>query len=106
MLTIHQNPKASQHQIGKLTGLSSAMVNKYIRELHQNGSINVSGETNRTQKYHLTPLGHEKLQSLLRRYSTEINKLHANAQGELTRIKKIAKELSSTSNRMLTESGD
>lgn len=89
LLAIHANPRASQHRLAGLTGLSSAMVNNYVRELQGNGLLLVSGDTNRTQNYHLTATGTAELQKLLQRYDEEINTMHGNVPEEITKIRLI-----------------
>lgn len=52
--------------------MSSAMVNQYIRELQQEQLINVAGDNNRTQTYHLTAAGKKELKSLRALYAAEL----------------------------------
>ncbi len=93
LLAIYNNPSASQHRIAKLTDLSSAMVNNYVKELQNKGLLLVSGDTNRSQKYHLTSAGAEELHKLLQLYSDEIHKMHGTFPEEINRIKIISNSL-------------
>ena len=61
LFSIYEEPHASQHKIAVNTGLSSSMVNNYIKWLKVEGFINVLGKTNRTQQYHLSEAGRENL---------------------------------------------
>jgi predicted transcriptional regulator len=90
LVTIDDNPSLSQHGIGKLASLSSAMVSNYVRTLHNEGLISVSGENNRTQTYHLTASGRRELSALLHSYSKEIRKLYGNAHIELVHLSTAA----------------
>ncbi|MHC4558348.1 MAG: winged helix-turn-helix transcriptional regulator [Planctomycetota bacterium] len=85
LLAIRNAPRISQHKIAKITYLSSSMVNNYMKELQQEGLITVTGDTNRTQEYHLTSSGRDKLISLLLSYSAEIIQLYAGAKREITK---------------------
>jgi len=83
LLAIHNDPKASQHEIGRITHMSSSMVNNYMKELQQAGLIRIVGNTNRTKSYHLTSSGEGDLISLLLTYSAEIIQLYAASKREV-----------------------
>ena len=83
LLTVYNNPRASQHKIAEETHLSSAMVNNYIRELKEKGLVRTTGDTNRTQTYHLTSSGRRELTSYLLSYSAEIIQLYGAARTEI-----------------------
>lgn len=83
LLAIHDSPKISQHKIGQATHLSSSMVNNYIKEFQAEELIHVTGKTNRTQSYHLTPSGEKELISLLLSYSSEMVRLYGAAKREV-----------------------
>ena len=85
LLAIHNISEISQHEIGRITHLSSSMVNNYIKELRKDGSISVAGNTNRTQRYHLTTKGRDELLALLLSYSAEVIRLYGGAKGEIGR---------------------
>lgn len=85
LLAIQGAPEISQHKIAKLVGLSSSMVNVYIRQFQQERLIRVSGATNRTQRYHLTPDGQSKLMDFLLSYSAEIIRLYGAAKQEIAK---------------------
>ena len=69
------------------------MVNNYIKEFLANELITVSGKTNRSQQYHLTPRGREELKSFLASYSSEINGIYENAQESINKIKELSDTL-------------
>lgn len=93
LMAIRTKARISQHQIAKLTNLSSSMVNNYMKELQEKKWITISGKTNRTQSYHLTPVGQAELISLLLNYSSEIIQLYTAAKHEVAeRIKNLCSE--------------
>ncbi len=83
LLAIHDSPRHSQHRIGRITHLSSSMVNNYIKKFHREGLITVTGETNRSQAYHLTPAGRERLITHLLSYSAELVQLYGATKREI-----------------------
>ena len=83
---IHDEPESSQHAIGKTTRLSSSMVNNYIKRLKEEGLITISGDTNRTQSYHLTSDGQKDLRQALLHYSADIVQLYGSVKREIGRI--------------------
>lgn len=85
LLAIQDCCNVSQHKMGTITHLSSSMVNNYIKELEEKGLISVSGNTNRTLKYHLTVAGQDALMSLLLSYSSEIIQLYGGAKRQLVK---------------------
>jgi predicted transcriptional regulator len=86
LMSIRNEPSASQHKIAKCANLSSSMVNNYIKCLKAEGVITVSGKTNRTQSYHLTPDGQNELRESLLAYSSEIVQLYSAVKCEVTQI--------------------
>lgn len=85
LLAIYNSSSISQHKIGRITHLSSSMVNNYVKELQEEGLIKVIGDTNRNHSYHITPLGHDELISSLIGYSAEIIQLYGSAKRELSK---------------------
>ncbi|MFH1673096.1 MAG: hypothetical protein ABIF87_06695, partial [Pseudomonadota bacterium] len=61
-------------------GVSSSMVNNYIKELYRKGLLVVKGDTNRNMRYELTPLGCERRDRLLVEYSIEIIQRYGTAK--------------------------
>lgn len=97
LLAIHNGPKISQHRIAQITHMSSSMVNNYMKDLKGEGRIETTGRTNRTQSYHLTPLGKKELISSLVAYSTEIIQFYGGAKRELAkRLAQVAADGVST----------
>ncbi|MEW6667503.1 MAG: winged helix-turn-helix transcriptional regulator [Thermodesulfobacteriota bacterium] len=93
LMAIHNSPRLSQHKIARITHLSSSMVNNYIKKLQREGLIQVTGTTNRTQGYHLTPAGQNKLISLILEYSSEMIQLYGAAKRQVAeRLKRFHEE--------------
>lgn len=86
LMAINDSPNISQHKIGDRTMLSSSMVNNYIKAFRKEGLINVHGATNRTQSYHLTARGREKLMQSLLEYSSEIIQLYISVKHDMAGI--------------------
>jgi predicted transcriptional regulator len=86
LMSIRDEPSASQHKIAKCANLSSSMVNNYIKCLKEEGVITVAGKTNRTQSYHLTNHGQNELRESLLAYSNEIVQLYSAVKCEITQI--------------------
>ncbi|RJQ56552.1 MAG: MarR family transcriptional regulator [Desulfobacteraceae bacterium] len=86
LLSIHDAPESSQHAIGKHAHLSSSMVNNYIKQFKAEGFISITGNTNRTQRYHLTRKGHQALRESLLSYSAEIVQLFGSVKQEIAKI--------------------
>ncbi len=85
LLTIHYSSSISQHKIAKETGLSSSMVNSYIKELTRAELIKISNRNNRDCNYQLTQQGKDELTSLLMEYSAEIVQFYAQTKNELSK---------------------
>lgn len=85
LMAIRQFPDISQHKMARMTRLSSSMVNNYVKALKQEQMISITGETNRTCRYHLTQKGREELLSLILSYSAEIIRLYGEAKAEIVR---------------------
>jgi len=93
LLAIHDSSQISQHKIARIAHLSSSMVNNYIKELHEQRLIKITGHTNRTQRYYLTPSGRQLLISSLLSYSSEIIRLYGGAKRQLSkRLQRIHEE--------------
>lgn len=86
LFAIHENPQISQHAIGRLVHLSSSMVNNYIKMFKGEGLVNMLGDTNRTQSYHLTAHGARALRKTLLSYSAEIVQIYGAVKRELSNI--------------------
>lgn len=93
LTAIEENPHISQNNLAKEAGLTSSMINNYIRELSQKGMIQVKGNTNRTMTYNLTPKGLKEKMSLLIAYTVETTGLYQDAKQEFAqKLQRIYEE--------------
>ena len=83
LLAVHDSPSLSQHKIARITRMSSSMVNSYIKRLTKEGLIQITGNTNRNQGYHLTSSGHDELMVMILQYSAEIIQLYTGAKARV-----------------------
>lgn len=92
LLAIHHFPKSSQNALGKMTHLSSSMVNNYIKDLKGKHLIYSAGSTNRSQSYHLTEKGKNELSNLFFSYSAEIVQMYSAIKLEIKKVLSIYHE--------------
>jgi DNA-binding MarR family transcriptional regulator len=93
LAAIEKNPHISQNNLANEVGLTSSMVNNYIRKLSKKELIRIKGNTNRTMNYNLTPKGFEEKMSLLVAYSLETTGLYQDAKQEFAqRLQEIYEE--------------
>ena len=85
LLVLRDSPEQSQHKIALATGLSSAMVNTYIKRLAKDQLLARSRPNDRDMRYSLTPAGEQELARLFSRYSAEIVQLYTQAKQEICR---------------------
>lgn len=93
LAAIEKNPHISQNNLANEVGLTSSMVNNYIRELSKKELIRIKGNTNRTMNYNLTPKGLKEKMALLIAYTLETTDLYLDAKQEFARkLQKIYEE--------------
>jgi predicted transcriptional regulator len=85
LAAIEKNSQLSQNNLAKEVGLTSSMVNNYIRELSKKNLITIKGETNRTMSYNLTSQGLKEKMTLLIAYTIETTGLYQYAKLEFAR---------------------
>ena len=79
---IEKKPHISQSNLASEVGLTSSMVNNYIRDLSREELISIKGKTNRTMSYNITLKGLKKKTSLLVAYTLETTGLYQDAKQE------------------------
>ena len=79
---VEKNPTISQNSLATEVGLTSSMVNNYIRSLSKKHLISIKGNTNRTMSYNITPKGIREKMSLLIAYNLETTGLYMEAKQE------------------------
>jgi len=93
LTAVEKNPTISQHNLAHEVGLTSSMVNNYIRDLSQEALIKIKGRTNRTMSYNLTAKGFKEKMSLLVSYNLETTVLYMDAKQEFSqRLQEIYDE--------------
>jgi predicted transcriptional regulator len=80
---IHEESHTTQSRLARMAGIVPAMVNNYIKDFVNAGSIAVRGRTNRDMTYHLTEAGEVRLAELFRRYLNETVGLYIHAKDEI-----------------------
>lgn len=83
LLIINEGKRSSQHAIAEQAGLSSAMVNGYVKQFIKDGYLSVERINKRDCEYSLTSQGRELLTDHLMACSAEIVQLYAQAQEEI-----------------------
>ncbi len=90
---IEKDPHISQNNLAEEVGLTSSMINNYIRELSKEELISIQGKTNRTMSYNLTPRGTREKMTLLITYTLETTELYQDAKQEFAqRLQNIYEE--------------
>ena len=74
---IEKSATVSQRGLARAAGVSATMVNAYIDDLVGRGLLSVTGETNRTYRYHLTAEGLARRAELTGAYALELAALAA-----------------------------
>ena len=80
---IEKNAAVSQRGLARAAGVSATMINAYIDDLVGRGLLDVTGDTNRTYRYHLTDNGRARRLEIFRQLSGEIFELYAQLKHEL-----------------------
>ena len=93
LTAVEKTPTISQHTLAHEVGLTSSMVNNYIRALSKEALIKIKGRTNRTMSYNLTAKGFKEKISLLVSYNLETTALYMDAKQEFAqRLQEIYDE--------------
>lgn len=93
LTAVEKNPTISQHTLAHEVGLTSSMINNYIRDLSKEALIKIKGRTNRTMTYNLTAKGLKEKLSLLVSYNLETTTLYMEAKQEFAqRLQEIYDE--------------
>jgi DNA-binding MarR family transcriptional regulator len=83
VLLFLRSERVSQHELAREIGVSSAMMNVYMKSLVGQGMVLASGDTNRTMTYTVTAKGSERVTKLMSMYSREIALLYSIAKREV-----------------------
>src|SRR5438128_1353766 len=80
---IGKSDAVSQRGLARAAGVSATMVNAYVDDLVGRGLLEVTGDTNRTYRYHLTEAGRIRHEDIFRQLSLEVFELYAQLKHEL-----------------------
>ena len=80
---IGKGEAVSQRSLARAAGVSATMINAYIDDLVGRGLIEVTGDTNRTYRYHLTEAGRTRHEEIFRQLVREVFELYGRLKREL-----------------------
>src|SRR6185436_12339477 len=80
---IGKGDAVSQRSLARAAGVSATMINAYVDDLVGRGLLEVTGDTNRTYRYHLTDAGRARHEEIFRALSREVFELYAQLKHEL-----------------------
>jgi DNA-binding MarR family transcriptional regulator len=80
---VGRNTRSSQRSLARAAGVSATMVNAYVDDLVSRGLLDVTGDTNRTYRYRLTPAGEARRDEIFFEISREIFQLYGRVREEM-----------------------
>jgi DNA-binding MarR family transcriptional regulator len=80
---IGKSNAVSQRSLARAAGVSPTMINAYVDDLVGRGLLEVTGDTNRSYRYHLTEAGRARHEEIFRQLSREVFELYAQLKHEL-----------------------
>ena len=80
---VGKSEAVSQRSLARAAGVSATMINAYVDDLVGRGLLEVTGDTNRTYRYHLTEAGRLRHEEIFRQLSREVFELYAQLKHEL-----------------------
>jgi DNA-binding MarR family transcriptional regulator len=83
---IDKGPAVSQRSLARAAGVSATMINAYVDDLVGRGLLDVTGDTNRTYRYHLTEAGRARREEIFRQLAKEIFELYAQLKHDLKSV--------------------
>ncbi len=75
--------RVSQCHLGRLTEMSGAMVNKYLKSLRSEGTVRLTPVTRKSFEYNLTEAGEAKRRELLGEYCAEIVRIYSSLKASI-----------------------
>src|SRR5947208_14809659 len=82
---IGKTDAVSQRGLARAAGVSATMVNAYVDDLVGRGLLEVTGDTNRTYRYRLTPAGEARRDEIFFVVSREVFQLYSRLREEMKR---------------------
>src|SRR6185295_16560848 len=80
---IGKSDAVSQRSLARAAGVSATMINAYVDDLVGRGLLDVTGETNRTYRYHLTEAGRLRHEEIFRQLVREVFELYFQLKHEM-----------------------
>jgi len=80
---IGRSDAVSQRSLARAAGVSATMINAYVDDLLGRGLIEVTGDTNRTYRYHLTEAGRLRHEEIFRQLVREVFELYFQLKHEM-----------------------
>ena len=80
---IGKSDAVSQRSLARAAGVSATMINAYVDDLLGRGLLDVTGETNRTYRYHLTEAGRLRHEEIFRQLVREVFELYLQLKHEM-----------------------
>jgi DNA-binding MarR family transcriptional regulator len=80
---IGKSSVVSQRSLARAAGVSATMINAYIDDLLGRGLLDVTGDTNRTYRYHLTEAGKLRHEEIFRQLVREVFELYLQLKHEM-----------------------
>ena len=80
---INRSSVVSQRGLARAAGVSATMINAYVDDLVGRGLLDVTGDTNRSYRYHLTDAGRAREVELAQKLQQELFQIHAALRHEL-----------------------
>jgi len=77
--------QVSQRALARVAIVSPTMVNAYVDSLVASGLVEVTGETNRTYRYHVTPAGRFRRDELFFQVTREVIQFYGRTKEEFVR---------------------
>jgi DNA-binding MarR family transcriptional regulator len=80
---IGKSDAVSQRSLARAAGVSATMINAYVDDLVGRGLLEVTGDTNRTYRYHLTESGRLRHEEIFRQLVREVFELYLQLKHEM-----------------------
>ena len=83
---IGKSEAVSQRSLARAAGVSATMINAYVDDLVGRGLLDVTGDTNRTYRYHLTEAGKLRQEEIFRQLVREVFELYFQLKHEMREV--------------------
>jgi DNA-binding MarR family transcriptional regulator len=83
---IGKSEAVSQRSLARAAGVSATMINAYVDDLVGRGLLDVTGDTNRTYRYHLTEAGRLRHEEIFRQLVREVFELYLQLKHEMSAV--------------------